>query len=208
VTGDTRAAWSSGAPERQTIYMPESLFATPGSVVAHMRTAGDPISVSETVRRAVWQVNQHQPVSDLRTLDEILSEDLRSRDRWLAILFGIFSTLALSLAAIGLYSVVSLAVTQRSREFGIRMALGAQRKSILSLVLFSEFAIVLSGIAFGVAMSLLAGKLLESMIDARMKDAWFLPMGSLLLVAVTMLASYFPARRASRIEPMKSLRAE
>ena len=102
-----------------------------------LRTENDPRAILQTARRIVEQLNPDQPVSQARTLGEILSEDLHNRDRWLAILFGAFSSIALFLAAIGLYSVASFAVTQRTREIGLRVALGATRGTILRSVLLS-----------------------------------------------------------------------
>jgi putative ABC transport system permease protein len=153
-------------------------------------------------------LNPDQPISQARTLSEILSEDLHNRERWLAMLFGAFSTIALFLAALGLYSVVSIAVTQRTREIGVRVALGATRGAILRSVLLSESGVILSGLAVGIVLSLALGRLIRSFISMPAQSTWLLPASCLVMVTVSALASYLPARRAARIEPMQALRAE
>lgn len=208
ITGDVRAAWLPGAPPRESIYLPESLFATSTSLRVNLRAENDPMAILETARRVVKRLNPDQPISQARTLGEILSEDLRNRDRWLAILFGAFSSIALFLATIGLYSVASFAVTQRTRELGVRVALGATRGDIFRGVLLSESGAVLSGLAIGIASSLILGKLLRSFMTVPAQDAWLLPASCFVMLIVSALASYFPARRAARIEPMEALRAE
>jgi predicted permease len=208
VTGNATAAWSGGAPPRQSLYLPGSLFAGDTGLRVHLRTAGDPMAVLPTVRRVISQIDSRQPLSQVRTLDEILAQDLQSRNRWLAILFGAFSGTALLLAAVGLYSIASFVVAQRNREFGVRIALGAGREDIRQLVLFSQFAPVLTGILFGTMLSIFLEKILRATMNAQWKDVWFLPVGSLLLLTVTALASWQPARRASRVDPAQALRAE
>ena len=208
ITGDVRSAWLPGAPPRESIYLPESLLATSTSLRVNLRTENDPRAILQTARRVVKQLNPDQPISQARTLGEILSEDLRNRDRWLAILFGAFSSIALFLAAIGLYSVASFAVTQRTRELGVRVALGATRGDIFRGVLLSESGAVLSGLAVGIALSLVLGKLLRSFMSIPAQNPWLLPASCFVMLIVSALASYLPARRAARIEPMEALRAE
>jgi predicted permease len=208
ITGDVRAAWLPAATPRESIYLPESLFATGSSLRVNLRTENDPMAILEMARRVVKQVNPDQPLSQARTLSEILSEDLRDRDRWLAILFGTFSSIALFLAAIGLYSVASFAVAQRTREIGVRVALGASRVDIFRGVLLSESGVVLSGLAIGSFLSLIVEKLLRGFMSVPAQNGWLLPACCLVMVMVSALASYLPARRAARIEPMEALRAE
>ena len=208
ITGDVPDAWLPGAPPRESIYLPESLFATATSLSVILRTENDPRAILQTARRIVEQLNPDQPVSQARTLGEILSKDLHNRDRWLAILFGAFSSIALFLAAIGLYSVASFAVTQRTREIGLRVALGATRGTILRSVLLSESGVVLSGLAVGIALSLALEKFIRSFISMPAQNPWLLPASCVVMMTVSVLASYLPARRAARIEPMQALRAE
>jgi predicted permease len=208
ITGDVSNAWLPGAPLRESIYLPESLFATDGSSRVILRTENDPLAVLAPARRVVKQLNHDQPISQVRTLSEILSQDLRSRDRWLAILFSIFSGLALFLAVTGLYSVTSFAVAQRTQEIGVRVALGATRKDILRGVLLSECGAVLWGLAIGLVLCMTLEKLLHEFTNLPAQRAWLLPASCVVMLVMSALATYIPARRASRIEPMQALRAE
>lgn len=208
ITGDVRAAWIPGAPHRETIYLPESLFATPYSLLVHLRTSGDPFSILDTARHMIKQVNPEQAISNPRTLDAILSEDLRSRDRWLAILTGIFSGSALFLAVIGLYSVASFAVCQRSREFGLRIALGAAPSEILRIALFAEMRMVLVGMGIGIPLTFIVRRIMGSVMATASKDLWFLLPASVTMILVSAFATYLPARQAARVDPMVTLRSE
>jgi predicted permease len=208
ITGDVPNAWLPGAPPRESIYLPESLFATATSLRVHLRTENNPRAILESARRVVKQLNPDQPIAQARTLGEISSEDMRSRDRWLAILFGAFSSIAVFLAAIGLYSVTSFAVAQRTREIGVRVALGATQARIFRDVLLSESRAVLCGLAIGIGLSLTLGKLLPSFMSMPSQNAWLVPASCMVMLIVSAVASHLPARRAARIEPMEALRGE
>jgi ABC-type antimicrobial peptide transport system permease subunit len=208
ITGDVPNAWLPGAPPRESIYLPESLFAGATSLRVHLRTEINPRALLESARRVVKQLNPDQPIAQARTLEEILSEDMRSRDRWLAVLFGLFSSLAVFLAAIGLYSVTSFGVAQRTREIGVRVALGATRARIFRDVLLSESRAVLGGLAIGIGLSLTLGKVLPSFMSMPAQNAWLVPASCMVMLIVSALASHLPARRAARIEPMEALRGE
>ncbi len=208
VTGDVLAAWSPGTPPRETLYLPASLFLGAWNVRAQLRTSGDPMSLLETARKAIRGLNPGQPISQARTIDGILSEDLRSRDRWLAALFGAFAGLALALAVAGLYSVVSYAVTQRKREIGIRMALGARREDIFRATLLSEISIVFAGILAGFALSVPAQSLLTRLFALHTGGGWILPISGAAMMAVAIFAASLPSYRASRVDPMEVLRTE
>jgi predicted permease len=208
ITGDVPNAWLPGAPPRESIYLPESLFAGATSLRVHLRAESHPRAILETARRIVKQVNPDQPIAQARTFQEILSEDVRSRDRWLAVLFGVFSSIALFLAAIGLYSVTSFVVAQRTREIGVRVALGATREHIFRDVLLSESAAVFGGLGIGIALSLTLGRLLPSFVGIPAQEAWLVPASCIVMLIVSALASHLPARRATRIEPMEALRGE
>lgn len=208
VTGDALSAWNPGAPPRETLYLPASLFEGTGNVRAQLRTSGDPNALLETVRKVIDQVNPSQPVSNARTMEDILSKDLRSRDRWLATLFGTFAALALVLAVVGIYSVVSFGVTQRSREIGVRMALGARRADIFRTTLVSEIKIVFIGILAGLVTSIPVGALLRRLFDLRHGDGWVLAVSGITMILATIMAAFFPARRASKVDPMEVLRTD
>ncbi len=208
VARDVRAAWFGSAPSRETIYLPESLFATSHSLQVHVRTSGDPLMVLGTVRRVIDRANPTQAISNPRTLDEILSDDLRSRDRWLAILTGAFSGSALFLAAIGLYSVASFAVNQRTREFGLRIALGATRDHILGIALLSEMRAVLAGIGVGALLTFFIQRTLGSTMNLPSMSPLYLIPACLTMLIVSAFASHLPARRAAGIDPNETLRTE
>lgn len=208
VTGDVLAAGNPAATPRETLYLPASLFAGTGNVRAQIRTVGDPKALLETARKVVGEVNPGQPFSSAKSLEDILNEDLRSRDRWLATLFGIFAALALVLAIVGIYSVVSFGVTQRSREIGVRMALGARRVDIFRSTLVSEAKTVFIGMLAGLAISVPTQSLLRRLFDLRASDSWILPVGGIAIILAAVVAAFFPSRRASQVDPMEVLRAE
>jgi len=130
------------------------------------------------------------------------------RERFIATLFSLFALLALALAATGLYSVVSYAVNQRTQEVGIRMALGAQRASIIRLVLTSTAAMLGIGMTVGVALSIVLSRIVASWAGSSSRDPLTLLASALLLVAVAAIACVFPAWRAATIHPMEALRTE
>jgi predicted permease len=208
ITGDVRAAWLPGAPPRETIYLPESLFLTGTDLRVHLRTAGDPLSVLENARRIVGAVDAGQPIAHVRTLDDILNQDLRSRDRWLAILFSAFSGVAVFLAAIGLYSIVAFATAQRTAEFGLRLALGAHRRAILRIALTSEMNVVAAGLLGGLMLSFLFAKLLQNFLIAPAPDTWLLIASCSVMLATSAASAFIPAWRATRLDPAKALRTE
>ncbi len=208
VTGDVKSAWVSGAPARQTIYLPESLFATANSLRVQLRTAGDPYAVLADARRAVQQVSPDQPISQVRAYEEILSQDLWSHDRWLSILLGTFSSMALFLFATGIYSVAAFSVAQRNREFGVRLALGADRWHITKIVLLSEFGAICAGILVGIIGGIVLERFYRSFLGSTTQNLFLLPAGCALVLAIGLLASYLPSRRASHLEPADILRAE
>jgi predicted permease len=208
ITGDVRAAWLPGAPPRETIYLPESLFLTGTDLRVHLRTVENPLSILDMARHAVTAVNPRQPIAQVRTLDDILSQDLRSRDRWLAILFASFSGIALFLAAIGLYSIVSFAMAQRTTEFGLRIALGAQRREILRIALIKEAGVIFAGLVSGIVLSLLLTKLLRSFVGAPAPDIWLFLTCSGIMLTTSAIASLIPAQRAAHLDPAQVLRTE
>lgn len=141
-------------------------------------------------------------------MDEILSSSLAQPSVY-ALLLGVFASLALALAAVGLYGIVSYAVTQRIHEMGIRMALGAARGEILRLVLRRGMSLAFAGSLIGLGVALAARRVLAGMVhDAEASDPLAISAVTLLLLAVAFLASYLPARRAARVDPMVALRYE
>jgi putative ABC transport system permease protein len=171
-----------------------------------VRTAGDPRRVENAVRDAFFAVDRTQPVFHVRTLEQYLDDTLAARTFTLALLAS-FGALALLLAAIGVYGVVSYAVSLRSGEVGIRMALGAARRDVLFLVLRQGLLLVCAGIVAGGAASLALTRVLSTLLfEVRPADAAMSAVSALGLAAVALAAAWIPARRAARIDPITALR--
>lgn len=173
-----------------------------------IRTAGDPAGVGAAVREAVRQVDRNLPVAGIRTLTRQVDEML-SRERLVAGLSGFFAMLALLLACIGLGGVLAYAVTRRAREIGIRLAVGARRADILSMILREALLLAAIGVAIGLVASLGLTVVLSSQLyGVRAADPRTLAAAALLLGAVAVLAALWPARRAAGVDPIRTLRAE
>jgi putative ABC transport system permease protein len=170
--------------------------------------SGEPLALAEPARRAVLSLDPELPVARVSTMQGKIAAEFSSQ-RLILILLLSFAALALGLASLGLYGVMALGVAQRTRELGIRLALGAQRASVLRLVLGRSARLVGSGLALGLAAALGAGRLLASIVyGVSTADAEILLLTALALGALGMLASYLPARRATRIDPLAALREE
>jgi putative ABC transport system permease protein len=173
-----------------------------------VRTDGDPRRFEQTVRQAFLSVDHTQPLYDVRPLEDYVAESQAAR-RFTLMLLGLFGVLALVLSAVGIYGVISYAVSLRTRELGIRMALGAERKNVLAMVLREGLTLVALGLIAGLACSLLLTRLLVSLLfQVRPADFTIALTVMLTLTAVALLANYLPARRASRVDPIVALRYE
>jgi putative ABC transport system permease protein len=173
-----------------------------------VRGLGDPMHLAEAVRREVLEIDRNQPVSRVRTMDEIVARSM-TQDRFSLFLLGLFAFLALTLAAVGIYGVLAYAVTQRTHEIGIRMALGAQRGGILKLVLGDSARVVLLGVGIGLGASWLLTRLMASLLfEVAATDPAIFAAVSVTLLGVALAAASIPARRASRVDPMVALRYE
>jgi predicted permease len=173
-----------------------------------VRTTGEPLAAVSPVRRALFETNKDGVVSDIRTMDHIVSRTLSAR-QFSMILLGIFAALALILAAIGLYGVVSYVVGQRTREIGIRMALGAQRQDVFRSVLRDGLRMVALGAGIGIIGSLCTSSLMASvLVGVSPADPLTFLAVSLGLAMVALVACYLPARRAMRVDPITALRYE
>ncbi len=189
------------------VYLPYTQPTEPASFVM-VRTTNDPTQIVAAVRREILALDSNVPIFDIRTMEE-RSADATSRTRFSALLLGIFSTLALVLAAIGIYGVMSYSVSSRTREIGVRMALGAQPGNVLALVMRDGIVVTVAGVALGVALALAATQVLGSQLyGVGTTDTPTFVAVSLLLAAVALAASYIPARRAMKLDPMVALRYE
>jgi len=196
-------------PVKPGIYVPYSLYMI-GWVQILARTQGDPIALESAIRRQIASINPEQQVSyPVQSIDERIKQmPVWAREHLIAVLSGVFSALALVLATVGLYSVVSYSVAQRIHEFGIRMAVGAQRRHILQSVLAKAGISVGAGLAVGLALSFGLSGLLSRWIGSSISDPLLILAVCLLLLVVALLACIVPAFRASIIQPMKALRTE
>ena len=191
-------------PEVYTPYLQTSDWAL-GIVV---RTTSDPRSLAAAVRQAIWAADQEVPIFRFATMDEFVSDSVSSRRFNLALL-SIFAVIALSLAAIGIYGVTSYAVTQRTREIGIRMALGAQRGSVMTLIIRQGMTVILIGISIGVIIAAALAQLMRGLLyGVGAGDPPTYIFVTVLLSGVALLACYFPARSATRVDPMIAIRHE
>jgi putative ABC transport system permease protein len=192
-------------PQMYLSYEQASFFAPRDLVV---RTEGDPLSLADAVRRTVWEVDRDQPVSNIRTMEDIISESV-ARQRFSMLLLGIFAGVALLLAAVGIYGVMSYSVAQRTREFGVRMALGAQRSDVLKLAVGQGLKLVLAGVVIGVVAALALTRVMSSLLfEVSATDPVTYITISVVLISAGVLASFIPARRATRVDPVIALRYE
>ena len=189
-----------------TVY--QAFEQTPGAFALMIKTAGDPMSYVKQVREAVYSVDPTQPITDIKTLDELRGDTLAGT-RLTSLLLGLFAALALAIAATGLSGVTALLVTQRTREIGIRLALGAQRSQVLRMVLTQGMRVILVGLATGLAGALVGTRVMKALLfDTPVTDPLTFAGVALVLLAVALIASYIPARRVTRVDPMIALRAE
>jgi putative ABC transport system permease protein len=206
VVGDVRASGLESEPA-PALYV--SYFQNPWPTMsAIVRTASDPESFAAAVRAQVRALDADQPVYNLRSLDELLGGSLALR-RTQARLLGAFTLAALLLAAVGVYGVVAQAVARRTREVGIRMALGAGRGDVMRLVVGRGMRPVAVGLAIGCLGALGASKTLAGLLfGVAPTDAVTFAGSAFVLVVVALVACWLPARRATRVDPVVALRAE
>ena len=204
VTGDVKQWSITHAP------VPEAYRPFDGSqylhLVVHKSSPG--IDVTAGIRHLLAQIDSTLPLYSVRTMDDIIVEHA-SGQQFLALLLGLFSGLALLLAAVGIYGVLSYLVTQRTREIGIRMSLGASRGRVLGLVLKQGMRLAGIGFAIGLVGALAAGRLLSSLLhEVRPSDPLIILLTAACLGAVALVACYLPARRAAEVDPIVALRHE
>jgi putative ABC transport system permease protein len=173
-----------------------------------LRTTGDPGALMASIHAAVRETDTALRARDIQTMNDVVNASVH-QERVLAQLGGFFSLFALSLACLGLYGVLSFSVVQRTREIGVRVALGAQRRDVLSLVVGEGLKLTLIGLAMGLIAAMAAARLVASLLyGVTATDPLTLIGGSLLMLTVATVASWLPARRAAKVDPMAALRCE
>lgn len=173
-----------------------------------IRTDADPAALAPSVQREIRAVDPNQPVSDVRTMDQVMSEWV-SRSRFNTMLLGLFAALATLLSAVGIFGVMNYSVALRTREIGLRLAVGAQPRQVLVLILKQGLLLTIVGVLLGLVAAFALTRLLSGLLfGVAAVDATTFTTISLLLVIVSLLACYLPARRAMRIDPLQALRYE
>jgi putative ABC transport system permease protein len=192
---------------RQEMYRPYDQWPTAG-MFALIRTAGDPMALAPSVQRAIWDFDPDAPLAQVRSMDEVFGESVAS-DRFVSLLISAFAALALVLGAVGVYGVTAYATGARLREFGVRMAIGADSSRVLRHALFDGLKPAVLGVALGLAGAWWATRLLgELLYDVSVYDAATFIVVPAVLIAVAVLACALPAWRASRLDPVIVLRQE
>ncbi|HKP73259.1 MAG TPA: ABC transporter permease, partial [Pyrinomonadaceae bacterium] len=192
---------------RKTVYVPFQQMPD-REMTLTLRTAIDPASLVGAVREQVKAIDPNQPVTDVRKMTEVVSRSVW-QPRLYAILFGVFAAVALILASVGIYGVMSYAVSQRTHEIGIRMALGARASDVLKMVLGQGLLLALIGVVVGLGAAFSLTRLMASLLyEVSANDPATFTVIALLLMFVALLACYIPARRATKVDPMIALRNE
>jgi putative ABC transport system permease protein len=206
IIADTRNAGLSNPPE-PALYVPYTLLAPPGRTLA-IKTGGDPRLLLNGLRERLKEIDPVQPINRALTLEEIVGFDV-VQPRFNMALFTFFALLGLALAAVGIYSLLSFSVGQRTREIGIRMALGARRGDVLGMVLGMGGRLVLTGLGLGVAVSMILVRILKSEVfQVPETDVVALAAAVAVLGVAALVACIVPAGRAARLDPMSALRHE
>lgn len=194
-------------PVGTELFYPYKLYPPPDFDVL-IKTSGDPLSMTGAARRVVASLDSTLPLAKVRTMEDVVAS-ATTRPRFLTLILGMFSLLALCLAAVGIYGVISYSVEQRTSEFGIKMALGAQPRRVLGQVIAQGLTLSLLGVAIGLVGAFLLSRFLEGMLFGVSKTALSAPLfTALVLTLVSAFAAFLPALRAMRVEPVKALRYE
>jgi putative ABC transport system permease protein len=173
-----------------------------------LRGRADMSSLPDAVRGELRALDPSLPISSVRTMGDVLSVS-QSRPRFLTLLLTIFSGVALALAMVGIYGVLSYLVARRVKEFGLRVALGATRRHVLAMVLRQGAVLALAGVVVGVGAALALTRLMSSLLfGVRATDPWTFVVMPVTLALVALAASYVPAHRATKVDPMVTLRYE
>jgi putative ABC transport system permease protein len=206
VVGNVKQTTLNADP-RPTMYMPHLQRPTGGMTIV-LRTNGDPASLSQVARTEIHSVDPSIPVTNIRTMNEVFASSI-AQQRFAMLLVGLFGVLALVLATIGIYGVMSYSVTQRTHEIGLRMALGAQRTDVLRLILQHGILVSLLGVVVGVAASFGLTRVMASLLfEVTPTDTMIFAAVAFGILAIGAMATYLPAWRATRVDPLLALRYE
>jgi putative ABC transport system permease protein len=206
VVGDARLR-SLEAEPRPEVFLAQRQTGW-ASMTYYVRTTGDPAATLEAAKRAIWAVDPLQDFYQTATLENLMATTLAPR-RFSLLLLGTFAVMALVLAAVGIYGVISFLVTRRTHEMGIRLALGAQPRSVVGLIVRHGARLALAGLAVGLAGSWIASRALAGMLfGVGSRDVATFGGAAVTLLVVALIAAFLPARRAARVDPMVALRAE
>jgi putative ABC transport system permease protein len=208
VVQDVRHRTELRQAQEPELYLPYAQLPFFNQMSLVMRTSLAPASLAGDVQRAVTALDREAVLSNVKTLEQYLGQAV-AQPRFSALLFGLFALLALALGAVGLYGVMAYSVTQRRQEIGIRLALGAQTRDVLRLIITQGLRLALLGVALGVAAALALTRLLKALLfGVSAHDPLTFIVIALLLVAVALLACWIPARRAMKVDPLAALRCE
>jgi putative ABC transport system permease protein len=206
VIGDIRHGGLEEVPQPE-VYI-NYLQGPPVSPFIVVRTTGDPALLAETVRAEARRIDKNLPLYDMRTMSTLRADAVATR-RFILLIVGAFGLLALGLAAIGVYGVMSLIVSERTREVGVRLALGAQPAELLRMIIGQASKLAVIGVAIGIVAAALVSPLLNSQLyGVRAADPVTFVMVPLALLTVAALAALVPARKAMRVDPVTALRIE
>jgi len=206
VVGDMRRT-GFDRPVRPETFLPQSQNPS-GTLTIVARTSADPAKFSSTLRSEVWGIDKDQSVFDVKTMDQTLSE-MSSQRRFNMLLLGVFAALALTLAAVGIYGVMSYSVAQRTHEIGIRMALGAKTTDVLGMVVRRGMLLASAGIGMGLIGAAALTRLMSSLLyGVSATDPLTFVVIPIVLAGVALAACFVPARRATKVDPMVALRYE
>ena len=173
-----------------------------------LRTAGDPSTLIASAREAIWSIDRNVPLSNIQTMDRTVALSI-AQPRFYTTMLLSFAVVALALGAVGLFGVLSFVVSRRTREIGLRMALGAFEKDVLGMMVKRGLGLTIAGVALGILAALLVTRVLRAFLyDVAPTDPATFIAVSILLIGVAFAASYLPARRAARVDPMDALRYE
>jgi putative ABC transport system permease protein len=208
VVGDTRTAGLESEPKPEIFVSHASSIGYPNSMTYFVRTASDPLSLLPAVKEKIREVNKEQAFSSVSTIDQLVERSLNRR-RFNLLLLGSFAVLALILAGVGLYGLISFMTAQRTHEIGIRMAFGADPRDVLKLIIGQGMTLTLAGVVIGLLASLALTRLMESLLfGISATDPVTFVVIAFVLGAVPLLACYIPARRATKVDPLVALRHE